>query len=52
MWFLFFISAKTDEVLKAKENIKEEKTKEEGKPNFKNFNLKQIEEKNSGKLYR
>jgi len=35
---LFFISAKTDEVLKAKENIKEEKTiKEEGE---KKCNLK------------
>lgn len=35
----FLISAKTDEVLKAKENIKEEKTKEEGEPDLKNFNL-------------
>lgn len=39
--FSFFVSAKTDEVLKAKENIKEEKTiKEEGEANFKNVNLK------------
>lgn len=39
--FSFFVSAKTDEVLKAKENIKEVKTiKEEGEPNFKNVNLK------------
>lgn len=52
--FSFFISAKTDEVLKAKENIKEEKTiKEEGEPNLKFFfYLKLIEEKYSGELYR
>lgn len=30
----FLISAKTDEVLKAKESLKEEKSKEEGESNF------------------
>ena len=31
----FLITAKTDEALKAKESMKEDKTKEKGEPNFK-----------------
>lgn len=41
----FLITAKTDEVLKAKESMKEEKAKEEGEPNFKIFNRQLTEEK-------